>query len=169
MTDSRSFTTSLKSRFPHGAILPDPIPPLPSNTQSMSTMLIRMIAVMCLGFYILLDDAGYGDLSSYGQTKFQTPHIDRLAKEGLKFTDHYSASTVYAPTRCSLMTGLHTGRCYIRDNNEVRPEGQGPMPVAIPHAAMQAPEDSVAPFRKRFARLEETSSSKIGNRIIDFA
>ena len=59
--------------------------------------------------YILLDDAGYGDLSCYGQKHFKTPNIDRLAKEGIKFTQHYSGSTVCAPTRSVLMTGLHTG------------------------------------------------------------
>ncbi|HCQ39807.1 MAG TPA: N-acetylgalactosamine 6-sulfate sulfatase, partial [Verrucomicrobiales bacterium] len=46
--------------------------------------------------YILLDDAGYGDLSCYGQTKFLTPNIDRLASEGMKFTNHYAGSTVCA-------------------------------------------------------------------------
>ncbi|NND99414.1 MAG: arylsulfatase [Pirellulaceae bacterium] len=81
--------------------------------------------------YILLDDAGYGDLSCYGQKHFQTPNIDRLANEGLKFTDHYSGSTVCAPTRCSLMTGLHTGHTYVRGNREVQPEGQSPMPADI--------------------------------------
>ncbi|MDD4755959.1 MAG: sulfatase-like hydrolase/transferase, partial [Prolixibacteraceae bacterium] len=59
--------------------------------------------------YILADDLGYGDLSCYGQTKFATPNIDNLAKSGIKFTQHYSGSTVCAPSRSSLMTGLHTG------------------------------------------------------------
>ncbi len=81
--------------------------------------------------YILLDDAGYGDLSCYGQKKFSTPNIDRLASEGLKFTDHYAGSTVCAPTRCVLMTGVHTGRAYVRGNREVQPEGQAPMPEDI--------------------------------------
>ncbi|APZ96561.1 arylsulfatase [Fuerstiella marisgermanici] len=81
--------------------------------------------------YILLDDAGYGDLSCYGQKLFTTPHIDRLAAEGMKFTEHYSGSTVCAPTRCSLMTGLHTGHTYVRGNREVKPEGQAAMPADI--------------------------------------
>jgi arylsulfatase A-like enzyme len=91
--------------------------------------------------YILLDDAGYGDLSCYGQQKFSTPNIDRLASEGLRFTDHYSGSTVCAPTRCSLMTGLHTGHTYVRGNREVQPEGQAAMPadiVTIPRLLKQA-------------------------------
>ena len=81
--------------------------------------------------YILLDDAGYGDLSCYGQERFRTPNIDRLAAEGMKFTQHYSGSTVCAPTRCSLMTGLHTGHANVRGNREVRPEGQAAMPADI--------------------------------------
>ncbi|NNE90011.1 MAG: arylsulfatase [Verrucomicrobiales bacterium] len=81
--------------------------------------------------YILLDDAGYGDFSCYGQEKFKTPNIDRLATEGMKFTQHYSGSTVCAPTRAVLMTGLHTGHAYVRGNREVQPEGQAPLPADI--------------------------------------
>ena len=66
--------------------------------------------------YILADDLGYGDLSCYGQKKFKTPHIDRLASEGLKFTAHYSGNTVCTPSRAVLMTGMHSGRCYVRGN-----------------------------------------------------
>lgn len=79
--------------------------------------------------YILLDDAGYGDLSCYGQKKFETPNIDRLATEGLKFTQHYAGSTVCAPTRSVLMSGLHTGHTASRGNKEVRPVGQHPIPA----------------------------------------
>ncbi|MEM9160757.1 MAG: sulfatase-like hydrolase/transferase, partial [Verrucomicrobiota bacterium] len=78
--------------------------------------------------FILADDLGYGDLSCYGQTKFETPNIDALAENGMKFTQHYSGSTVCAPARCSLLTGFHTGHTAVRGNNEVRPEGQAPMP-----------------------------------------
>lgn len=81
--------------------------------------------------YILLDDAGYGDLSCYGQQQFETPNIDRLAREGMRFSQHYSGSTVCAPTRCCLMTGVHTGHSYVRGNREVKPEGQSPMPADI--------------------------------------
>lgn len=66
--------------------------------------------------YILADDLGYGDLSCYGQEKLQTPNIDRLANEGLKFTNHYSGNTVCSPSRAVLMTGHHSGRCYLRGN-----------------------------------------------------
>ncbi len=81
--------------------------------------------------YIMADDLGYGDLSCFGQTKFKTPHLDQMAAEGVKFTDYYSGSTVCAPTRCVLMTGMHTGHAYVRGNREVRPEGQAPMPADI--------------------------------------
>jgi arylsulfatase A-like enzyme len=77
--------------------------------------------------YILADDLGYADLSCYGQAKFTTPNIDKLATEGLKFTQHYAGSTVCAPSRCSLMTGLHTGHCQIRGNKGTKPEGQWPL------------------------------------------
>ncbi len=65
------------------------------------------------------DDLGWGDLSSYGQQKFRTPNIDRLAAEGTRFTNYYSGSTVCAPSRASLMTGLHTGHGRIRGNGEI--------------------------------------------------
>ncbi len=77
--------------------------------------------------YILADDLGYGDLSSYGQTHFKTPNIDALANSGIKFTQHYSGSTVCAPSRSTLMTGQHTGHTPIRGNKEVKPEGQHPI------------------------------------------
>jgi arylsulfatase A-like enzyme len=69
--------------------------------------------------YIMADDLGYGDLGSYGQQKIKTPHLDQLAAEGLKFTQFYAGSTVCAPSRAALMTGLHTGHTYIRGNGEI--------------------------------------------------
>ena len=67
---------------------------------------------------ILCDDLGYGDLACYGQPYIQTPHIDRLASEGMLFTQAYAGSPVSAPSRASLMTGQHTGHCAIRGNRE---------------------------------------------------
>jgi arylsulfatase A-like enzyme len=81
--------------------------------------------------YIMVDDAGYGDLSCFGQKKFKTPNLDKMAAEGMIFTDYYAGSTVCAPTRCVLMTGLHTGHAFVRGNREVKPEGQAPMPADI--------------------------------------
>ncbi len=74
--------------------------------------------------FILADDLGYGDLGCYGQETVKTPNLDRMAAEGMRFTDHYAGSTVCAPSRCALMTGLHTGHCWIRGNAllPLRPE-----------------------------------------------
>jgi arylsulfatase A-like enzyme len=74
--------------------------------------------------FILADDLGYGDLGCYGQQKIRTPNIDGLAAEGTRYTQYYAGSTVCAPSRCALMTGLHTGHCLIRGNLKVnlRPE-----------------------------------------------
>ena len=65
---------------------------------------------------IQADDLGYGDLSVYGQSRFETPSLDRLAREGTRFTQYYSGSTVCAPSRAALMTGLHTGHAWVRGN-----------------------------------------------------
>ncbi|TMP97049.1 MAG: arylsulfatase [Verrucomicrobia bacterium] len=69
--------------------------------------------------FILADDLGYGDLGCYGQNKIRTPNIDRLAEEGMRFTQCYAGSTVCAPSRCCLMTGRHTGHARIRGNARV--------------------------------------------------
>lgn len=81
--------------------------------------------------YILADDLGYGDLSLTGQKYFSTPHIDKLAEDGMFFTQHYSGSTVCAPSRSTLMTGLHTGHTFIRGNKEIQPEGQYPLDSSL--------------------------------------
>lgn len=71
--------------------------------------------------YILADDLGYGDLGSYGQQQLLTPHIDKLTAEGMKFTQHYSGHPVCAPSRCTLMTGKHTGHASRRSNRPYIP------------------------------------------------
>jgi arylsulfatase A-like enzyme len=68
---------------------------------------------------IQADDLGYGDLSAYGQSRFATPSLDRLARDGMRFTNYYSGSTVCAPSRASLMTGMHTGHVWIRGNGDI--------------------------------------------------
>jgi arylsulfatase A len=80
---------------------------------------------------IIADDLGYGDLGCYGQQKIETPHIDKLAKGGMRFTQFYSGSTVCAPSRASLMTGLHTGHTAVRGNKGTKPEGQTPLPDSV--------------------------------------
>ena len=69
---------------------------------------------------ILADDLGYGDLGCYGQKKIKTPNLDRLAAEGIRFTDAYAGSTVCAPSRATLMTGIHSGHNRIRGNSAIR-------------------------------------------------
>ena len=69
--------------------------------------------------YIMADDLGYGDLGCYGQKIIKTPNIDKIADEGMRFTDHYAGSTVCAPSRCCLMTGFHTGHALVRGNARV--------------------------------------------------
>jgi arylsulfatase len=72
---------------------------------------------------IVADDLGYGELGSYGQQKIRTPNLDRMAAEGMRFTQYYSGSPVCAPSRCVLLTGLHTGHAYIRGNDEMAERG----------------------------------------------
>lgn len=83
--------------------------------------------------FILADDLGYGDIGPFGQKIIRTPTLDQLAREGMKFTQHYSGSPVCAPARCVLMTGKHPGHAFVRDNKEVGEwysgEGQIPLPA----------------------------------------
>ena len=78
--------------------------------------------------FILADDLGYGDLGCYGQNLIKTPNIDKLASGGIRFTQFYAGTSVCAPSRATLMTGLHTGHTPIRGNYEIQPEGQLPLP-----------------------------------------
>lgn len=84
--------------------------------------------------YIYADDLGYGELGSYGQRKIKTPHLDKLAKEGIRFTKHYTSTPVCAPARCMLLTGRHGGHSFIRGNYEMggfpddKEGGQMPLP-----------------------------------------
>lgn len=77
--------------------------------------------------FILADDLGYGDLGCYGQEKILTPRLDRMAAEGMRFTQAYSGSTVCAPSRCSLMTGMHQGHAIIRGNSSMIDREQVPL------------------------------------------
>ena len=73
--------------------------------------------------YILADDLGRAELGCYGQRLIETPNLDKLAKEGMIFNNHYSGTTVSAPSRCILFTGLHSGHSYIRGNDEMPARG----------------------------------------------
>lgn len=97
--------------------------------------------------FILADDLGWGELSCYGQQKFSTPNIDRLAAEGMRFTQHYSGAPVCAPSRCVLMTGKHLGHTEVRGNLPAKavfpefPEGQYPLTesaVTLPQLLQKA-------------------------------
>jgi arylsulfatase A-like enzyme len=78
--------------------------------------------------FVLADDLARADIGPYGQTKIKTPVLDRVAKGGVRFTQGYSGTSVCAPSRASLVTGLHSGHCPIRANREISPEGQKPLP-----------------------------------------
>jgi arylsulfatase A-like enzyme len=110
---------------------------------------------------IQADDLGYADLSAYGQSKFSTPGLDRLAREGIRFTQYYSGSTVCAPSRAALMTGMHTGHGWIRGNGDIplRDEdvtipmvlkGAGYRTAAIGKYGLGGPGTSGQPDRKGF-------------------
>ena len=111
--------------------------------------------------FILADDLGYGDLGCYGQQTIQTPHIDQMARDGMRFTQCYAGSTVCAPSRCTLMTGLHTGHCRIRGNKRVplEPEdatvaktlkGAGYHTALIGKWGLGEPDSSGVPNRQGF-------------------
>ena len=79
--------------------------------------------------FIMADDLGYGDLGCFGQESIKTPNLDKMATEGIRFTQHYAGNTVCAPSRCSLMTGLHMGHAEVRGNKQAKPEPSGQQPL----------------------------------------
>ena len=79
--------------------------------------------------FIMADDLGYGDLGCFGQKIIKTPNLDKMATEGIRFTQHYAGNTVCAPSRCSLMTGLHMGHAEVRGNKQAKPEPSGQQPL----------------------------------------
>lgn len=78
--------------------------------------------------FVLSDDLAQGDLGCYGQKLIKTPNLDRMAQEGTRYLQAYCGTSVCAPSRSSLMTGLHSGHCPVRANREIQPEGQKPLP-----------------------------------------
>ncbi len=84
---------------------------------------------------IQADDLGYGDLGAYGQSRFSTPALDRLAHDGIRFTQYYAGSTVCAPSRTALMTGFHTGHAWIRGNGEIPLRDEDVTLAEVLHAA----------------------------------
>lgn len=80
--------------------------------------------------FILADDLGWAELGCYGQKKIETPRVDSLARDGMRFTQAYSGNAVCAPSRCVLMTGKHPGHAIVRNNRSMAPEGQFPLPAS---------------------------------------
>lgn len=94
--------------------------------------------------FIIADDLGPGDLGCYGQKIIKTPNIDRIAAEGMRFTQHYTGNAVCAPSRCVLMTGLHPGHAFIRDNRQpLDTQGLGKMGRPAREGQHPIPEDAV--------------------------
>lgn len=119
-----------------------PAGPASRNRFEMRSLLFALALALATGFagpvradgrpnivFILCDDLGYGDVGAYGQKKIRTPHVDRLAAEGMRFTQHYAGNNVCAPSRCVLMTGKHPGHAFIRDNRQATKSGEGQWPV----------------------------------------
>ena len=117
--------------------------------------------------YILADDLGYGDLGCYGQKIIQTPHLDKLAAEGMRFTQHYSGSTVCGPSRAVMLTGKHTGHVYVRGNGKLQMR-EDPLDEIFPKALQKVgyhtaligksglacnSEDAALPGRKGFDKF----------------
>lgn len=114
----------------------------------MSSMLLLVYSVAIFGqdttadsaerpniIYIYADDLGYAEIGPYGQEKIKTPNLDRMANEGMRFTDHYTSTPVCAPARCMLLTGKHGGHSYIRGNYEM-----GGFPDSLEGGQMPLPE-----------------------------
>jgi arylsulfatase len=92
----------------------------------MSTRYVILLALLCASsvtagaderpniVLIMADDLGYSELGSYGQKLIQTPHLDQLARQGMRFTRNYAGNAVCAPSRCVLMTGKHPGHAPVR-------------------------------------------------------
>ncbi len=115
--------------------------------------------------FILSDDLAQGDVGVYGQKLIQTPQLDRMAREGTRYTQAYSGTTVCAPSRTSLMTGLHMGHSPIRANREVKPEGQKPLPEGTLTVAklLKSANYSTAAIGKWGMGMFDTSGSPLKN------
>ncbi|WP_333865042.1 sulfatase-like hydrolase/transferase, partial [Chitinophaga sp.] len=101
---------------------------------------------------IYADDLGVGEIGAYGQEKIATPHLDRLAKEGMRFTNFYTSTPVCAPARCMLMTGRHGGHSYIRGNYEM-----GGFADSLEGGQMPLPENTMT-----VARMLQRAGYKTG-------
>ncbi len=111
--------------------------PMRFTRLALTTLMLTLVVVTSTAnaarkpniVFIMADDLGFAELGCYGQKKIRTPNIDRLARDGMKFTRNYAGNAVCAPSRCVLMTGKHPGHAWIRSNREAKPEGQAPIPT----------------------------------------
>lgn len=107
--------------------------------------------------FIIADDLGPGDLGCYGQKIIKTPNIDRIAAEGMRFTQHYTGNAVCAPSRCVLMTGLHPGHAFVRDNRQAKDaQGLGKMGRPAREGQHPIPDDAVT-MAEQFKALGYTT------------
>ena len=117
--------------------------------------------------YIMADDLGYNDLGSYGQDKIKTPHLDQLAADGVRFTDHYAGSTVCGPSRASLLTGLHPGNSPIRENPRWTASGNavelGPDDVTVAEVLQDAGYQTAAIGKWAMADGKEFNAAAMPN------
>jgi arylsulfatase len=90
--------------------------------------------------FILADDLGFGDLGCYGQKHIRTPNIDKLAAEGMRFTQAYTGNAVCAPSRCCLMTGKHPGHAHVRTNRQWKPDVQWSGQIPLPEGTVTLPK-----------------------------
>ncbi len=114
---------------------------IPLKTAKKITLLVLVIGLLtgCSSaghadqkpniIFIMADDLGYADLGCFGQEIINTPNLDQMAAEGIMFTQHYAGNTVCAPSRCSLMTGLHMGHAEVRGNKQAEPQPSGQQPL----------------------------------------
>jgi hypothetical protein len=102
--------------------------------------------------FIMADDLGWAELGCYGQKKIETPNLDRLAAEGMRFTQAYAGAPVCAPSRCILMTGMHGGHAYIRNNHEIKDSEPGRYGGQLPIPVWKIPV-SPAPVKRRPVRV----------------
>ena len=97
------------------------------STSALSVLSAQNKKALPNVIFIMADDLGYADVGFNGQRLIRTPHLDSLARAGMQFSDFYAGCSVSAPSRASLMTGMHTGHTQIRGNKEIKPEGQSPV------------------------------------------
>jgi len=122
--------------FSTGAAVAAGVVPGAAVSLSSKTLNMRMGRKRPNVVYILADDLGYKELGCYGQEKIRTPNLDKLAAEGMRFTQHYSGQAVCAPARCSLLTGKHMGHAFVRDNKS----GPDDYDIAMPDEELTVAE-----------------------------